>query len=157
MSNLRLLALAAFFGSMAAAQPALPSTACLGELTLERLAAADCSARIPIPSPRPEMASATVAESAAPAWEYIETPGAAPGETRRIRLVGSRFLPDPEEKIDFRARAASDAGPISALVQRAAAYFSFEPKGEAAVSETVRPAEEIQEARVALAPATTRN
>lgn len=159
MPAFRRMALAALFSALWAAPAAYSSTMAAGcadgELTLERVAASDCAARIPVPTARPDPQTASFSSARRPAetseveWEFIETSGSAPGETRLVRLVGSRFLPDRNEAIDFRSLSASNVDLVNALFQRAAAYFMNSEPTVAAKSAEL---ETFQEARVRFEP-----
>lgn len=144
MSKLPLLAAAiiSVSGTVATANPAAIGPDCEGgDLTLARLADAGCMSRIPLPTARPDSVK-TAAATPVREWEFIETPGVAPGETRMVRIVGSRFLPDRSEKIDFRARASDNAGFINAAFQSTVSYLGLDSEPKFAEAPTV------QEARV---------
>ena len=114
-----------------------------GEMTLSRLADGECTARIPLPTPRPEAVAAKQDRLAAPAPvvkpEYIEFTNDR-GETKMIRLVGPRFL--PEDEMDLRVHSSNH--PTDSVLSLAIAYFGF------GSSETDVVAEGVQEARAEL-------
>lgn len=134
-----------------------------GELTLSRLADGECGSRVPLPTARPDTAksAAPIAtqESASQEWEFIEMPGATPGEKRRVRLVGSRFLPDRAEKIDFYVHSASQGSIINAAFHRAVAYIGLAKPGEQPVAQDdgEQQAGLVQEARLTIDSLELRN
>lgn len=127
-----------------------------GELTLSRLADGECVSRIPLPTSRPHAVKAK-AVTPVKEWEFVETPGAAPGETRMVRIVGSRFLPDRSERIDFHAVSAANVDPISAVIHRATAYLQADADANPTPTRKPRQAlEMMQEASLVLDSATLR-
>ena len=113
-----------------------------GELTVSRIADGECTARIPLPTPRPEAVSATEELPAAPKQalakpEYIEFTTDS-GETKLIRLVGPRFL--PENEMDLRSHASAHQG--ESAFSRALTYFGF------GAPESTVTAESVKEARL---------
>jgi hypothetical protein len=156
MSKNCLLAVATFLcatGMVLTAQSAAVEQDCTsGELTISRLADGACTARIPLPTARPGDPKAV---KAAPVreWEFIEAPGAAPGQTRMVRLVGSRFLPDQREMLDFRAHSTAKAGLLSAAFNRTIAYLGFSTPDP----ENQQEEGGVQEASIDFDPAVLRN
>jgi hypothetical protein len=68
-------------------------------------AAAAASTVLAAEKPAAEPPAAIVAEEASPSHERTASVEAEPAPARHVRVVGPKFLPDPEEAIDLRAPA----------------------------------------------------
>lgn len=117
MPRLSVLAMMALACATTLAHATEASATCTGQLTVARLSDPACASRIPLPEPRPATARQASGADAtgAPSPAYVMAHD-VDGSPRRIRVVGNRFLPPLEERIDFEGRQKAQAS----LVMRAA-------------------------------------
>ena len=120
-----LLAIAALgCGATASAATAqVAGDGCYGTMTIERLSDPSCQARIPVPVFRSDAPAApdVVAVPAEPPV-YITSVG-TDGEERTVRLVGTRYLPQEADTIDFRASSLENSNVLGRFFIAAAALL----------------------------------
>lgn len=107
-----------FATGLVATHSAAQTADCAGQLTVQNFGAPECIGRIAIPTARPDPEAAAMSGKqdriAAAAPVYIETPAPGGQGTRRIRLVGPRFLPDDSARYDLRRPVTFASDPLNA-------------------------------------------
>jgi hypothetical protein len=130
---------------------------CAGELTVQNFGAPECIGRIAVPTPRPDPQAAALSgkqdrvATAAPV--YIETPAPGGQGTRRVRLVGPRFLPDDGARYDLHRPVTFASDPLNATAFEIISLLMPHTSPEDAGTAVARKADEkpVLEARANLA------
>ncbi|GAB5507548.1 MAG: hypothetical protein Rhirs2KO_27110 [Rhizobiaceae bacterium] len=99
-----------------------------GDMTIEQLSDPRCMSRIPTPAERPALVRSGNAEQGTMRdradFSYVETQDPATGEIRTVRVVGTPFLPEDNDNVEFKREASLTANPLNAAFASLASVFA---------------------------------
>ena len=70
------------------------------------------------------------------AWKRLTKAHPIPPERREVRIVGSKFLPDPNEEMEFDRIAKGNAGPFNSVLASVVAFIDQSVVSTAAAGES---------------------
>ncbi len=99
------------------------------EITIKDLADGACTPRIPTPTERPKLVKNEALDSAQRVerddFRYMQTPNPETGAVRTVRIVGTPFLPEDNESIEFDRQATLMINPVDATLRTLASAFGI--------------------------------